>query len=80
MRPALAQRPSCAPLGLQAQSPTLVVLEATGGLEVPLAAALAVAGLPVAVVNPRQVRDFAADSDWDIVAADIEDMAAQLGL
>ena len=44
---------------LQAQSPTLVVLEATGGLEVPLAAALAVAGLPVAVVNPRQVRDFA---------------------
>lgn len=44
---------------LQAQAPTLVVLEATGGLEVPLAAALAVAGLPVAVVNPRQVRDFA---------------------
>lgn len=44
---------------LQARPPTLVVLEATGGLEVPLAAALAVAGLPVAVVNPRQVRDFA---------------------
>ena len=39
--------------------PTLVVLEATGGLEVPLAAALATAGLPVAVVNPRQVRQFA---------------------
>jgi transposase len=39
--------------------PTLVVLEATGGLEVPLAAALAAAGLAVAVVNPRQVRDFA---------------------
>ncbi len=36
-----------------------MVLEATGGLEVPLAAALAVAGLAVAVVNPRQVRDFA---------------------
>jgi transposase len=35
--------------------PTLVVLEATGGLEQPVAAALAVAGLPVAVVNPRQV-------------------------
>ncbi len=34
-----------------------MVLEATGGLEVPLAAALAVAGLAVAVVNP--VRDFA---------------------
>jgi transposase len=40
-------------------APALVVLEATGGLEVPLAAALAAAGLPVAVVNPRQVRDFA---------------------
>jgi len=39
--------------------PVLVVLEATGGLEAPLAAALAAAGLPVAVVNPRQVRDFA---------------------
>jgi transposase len=39
--------------------PALVVLEATGGLEVPLAGALVTAGLPVAVVNPRQVRDFA---------------------
>lgn len=39
--------------------PTLVVLEATGGLEIPVAAALATAGLAVAVVNPRQVRDFA---------------------
>jgi transposase len=39
--------------------PTRVVLEATGGFEVPLAAALAGAGLPVVVVNPRQVRDFA---------------------
>jgi transposase len=39
--------------------PALVVLEATGGLEVRLAAALAAAGLPVAVVNPRQVRAFA---------------------
>ena len=36
-----------------------LVLEATGGLEVPLASALAVAGIPVAVVTPRQVRDFA---------------------
>ncbi len=44
---------------LRPLEPTLVVLEATGGLEVPLAAALAVAGLAVAVVNPRQVRDFA---------------------
>lgn len=40
-------------------SPTLIVLEATGGLEAPLTGALAAAGLPVVVVNPRQVRDFA---------------------
>lgn len=44
---------------LQGVSPALVVLEATGSLEVPVAAALGAAGLPVAVVNPRQVRDFA---------------------
>jgi transposase len=44
---------------LKAQPPELVVLEATGGLQMPVAAALGVAGLPVAVVNPRQVRDFA---------------------
>lgn len=42
-----------------ALSPALVAIEATGGYEHPLAAALAAAGLPVAVVNPRQVRDFA---------------------
>ena len=39
--------------------PTLLLLEASGGLELPLVAALAVAALPVVVVNPRQVRDFA---------------------
>jgi transposase len=44
---------------LAALEPALIVLEATGGLEVRLAAALAAAGLPVAVVNPRQVRAFA---------------------
>ena len=44
---------------LAAAPPTRIVLEATGGLEVPLVAALVAAGLPVAVVNPRQVRDFA---------------------
>jgi transposase len=38
---------------------TTIVLEATGGYEQACATALAVAGLPVAVVNPRQVRDFA---------------------
>jgi transposase len=44
---------------LRALTPHLIVLEATGGYEVPLAAGLASAGLPVAVVNPRQIRDFA---------------------
>ncbi len=39
--------------------PGLIVLEATGGLESAVTAALALAGLSVAVVNPRQVRDFA---------------------
>jgi transposase len=40
-------------------APALIVLEATGGYQNPLVAALAVAGLPVAVVNPRQARRFA---------------------
>jgi transposase len=44
---------------LQTLRPELIVLEATGGREGPTVAALAAAGLPVAVVNPRQVRDFA---------------------
>lgn len=44
---------------LRALAPTAIVLEATGGLEAPAAAALAAVGLPVAVVNPRQARDFA---------------------
>jgi len=44
---------------LRPLGPVLVVLEATGGYEVPVAAALGSAGLPVAVVNPRQIRDFA---------------------
>ena len=39
--------------------PALIVLEATGGLETPVVSALHRAGLPVVVVNPRQVRDFA---------------------
>lgn len=39
--------------------PALVVVEASGGFERPVAAALAVAAIPVAVVNPRQARDFA---------------------
>lgn len=44
---------------LTAQAPQLIVLEATGGYETAVAAALAAAGLAMAVVNPRQVRDFA---------------------
>ena len=44
---------------LQSMGPSAVVLESTGGLELPLASALAAASLPVVVVNPRQVRDFA---------------------
>lgn len=44
---------------LQALHPTLMVLEATGGLERVATAALATAGLPVVVVNPRQARDCA---------------------
>src|SRR4051794_1153843 len=44
---------------LRKLAPALIALEATGGLEVTVAAALASANLPVAVVNPRQIRDFA---------------------
>ena len=44
---------------LQTLHPTLIVLEATGGLERAVTSALAAAGLPVVVVHPRQARDFA---------------------
>src|SRR3954449_8445664 len=44
---------------LIALRPALIVLEATGGLEIPIANFLQRAGLPVVVINPRQVRDFA---------------------
>lgn len=44
---------------LKAINPQRVVLEASGGYEVAVAAALGAVGLPVVVVNPRQVRDFA---------------------
>ena len=46
-------------LGALAPASALIVLEATGGLELGLVGALAAAALPVVVVNPRQVRDFA---------------------
>jgi transposase len=44
---------------LQAVCPVLIVLEATGGFQRAVVAALAAAALPVVVVNPRQARDFA---------------------
>jgi transposase len=44
---------------LQPLAPDRIVLEATGGLEVGLVAALAAAALPVIVANPRHVREFA---------------------
>lgn len=44
---------------LKPLQPTLIVMEATGGLEISAAVALSRAQLPVAIVNPRQVRDFA---------------------
>lgn len=44
---------------LNTLAPASVITESTGGLELPLVTALAAASLPVVVVNPRQVRDFA---------------------
>lgn len=44
---------------LKEVSPALIVIEATGGLEVSIATELASKGLHVAVINPRQARDFA---------------------
>jgi transposase len=44
---------------LREQPCGLIVLEATGGFELPVTTALAAAGLPVVVINPRQARDFA---------------------
>jgi transposase len=44
---------------LEALSPLLIALEATGGYETVVAATLAAAALPVVVINPRQIREFA---------------------
>lgn len=41
------------------QQIALAVMESTGGLEIPVAVSLSCAGIPIAIVNPRQVRDFA---------------------
>ena len=43
---------------LKNPKPACVITEPTGGLELPLVAALATESLPIALVNPRQVRDF----------------------
>ena len=65
-------------------APTLIVLEATGGLETALAAALAAAKLPVAVINPRQARDFAratgalAKTDAKILAAFADEIRPEI--
>ena len=44
---------------LEPSAPTLVVVEATGGYERPVVAALSLKGLPVSLVNPKRARDFA---------------------
>lgn len=44
---------------IAALDPVCIVLEATGGLEIGIAGALSAKGLPVAIVNPRQIRDYA---------------------
>ena len=44
---------------LRRMAPTLMVVEATGGYERALVAAVAAAGFPLVVANPRPVRDFA---------------------
>ena len=50
---------------LKVLEPVMVLLEASGGLELPLVAALAAEAVPVVVVNPRQVGDFArATGKW----------------
>ena len=43
---------------VRAAAPALIVLEAPGGFEHTVVVALATAGLPVVVANPRQVHDF----------------------
>ncbi|MBU9235054.1 IS110 family transposase, partial [Burkholderia multivorans] len=54
-----AEGHSALAVALQPLDVALVVMEATGGYEAEMACALQSAGLPVAVVNPRQARDFA---------------------
>lgn len=60
------------------EAPTLIVMEATGGLEVRVASELVARGLPVAVVNPRQVRDYA-KSTGELAKTDRLDAAVLSG-
>lgn len=55
-------------------APTLIVMEATGGLEMRLAGELAAKGLPVAIINPRQARDFA-KATGQLAKTDVVDAA-----
>lgn len=59
---------------LDRRQPTLVVLEASGGYERALVSALGAAGLPVAVTNPRKVREFA-KADGRLAKTDAIDAA-----
>jgi transposase len=60
---------------LQAVCPVLIVLEATGGSQRAVVAALAAAALPVVVVNPRQARDFA-QATGQLAKTDVPDARA----
>ena len=62
---------------LQGLSVALVVLEATGGFEATVAAALAGVGLPLCVVNPRQIRDFA-PARWAVLGQDRDTLDAEV--
>ncbi len=59
---------------LKAESPTLIVMEATGGYESAVAAVLGAAGLMLAVINPRQGRDFA-KANGQLAKTDKQDAA-----
>jgi transposase len=59
-------------------APTLIVMEATGGLEMRLASELAAKGLPVTVINPRQARDFA-KATGQLAKTDLVDAAVLAG-
>jgi transposase len=69
---------------LRTLQPTVIVLEASGGYAIGVASAVATAGLPVAIVNPRQVRDYAKalgrlEKTDAIDAGGLADFAARVG-